>query len=93
MRRAKKTPDRGADSRPKLTVTGIGKIIGVSRATMYRRIRMEHFSLKGVPVVQTTGGNLYDMERVFKLVFPSADSNAIAGFMFDYMQKYGGLVK
>ncbi len=35
MRRAKKTSDSGADSRPKLTVTGIGKIIGVSRATMY----------------------------------------------------------
>jgi hypothetical protein len=93
MLRAKKEPDHSADVRPKLNITGIAKLMHLSRATFYRRLQRETFSLEGVPMLVTRGGNLYDMEGVFQKVFPSADPATIATLMYDFMQKHRGLVK
>lgn len=93
MRRSKNTPDAAADSRPKLTIKGVGAVLGVSTSTMYKRLRRHTFSVEGIPVMKTRHGNLYDMEAIFKRLFPSADDNTIAGLMYDYMQKHRGLVK
>ncbi len=93
MRRAKNRPDHDADSRPKLNMKGVARLLGVSRRTVYRRIERDTFSLVGIGVLVTTGGNLYDMEGIFRRVFPSADSNTIARLMFDFIQQNRGLAK
>lgn len=93
MRGVKKKPDSDADSRPKLNIQGVAKLLGVSRRTVHRRIERKTFSLVGIRVVMTTAGNLYDMEGLFKRVFPSADGNTIAQLMWDFMEKNRGVVR
>ena len=93
MRKGKNRQGDKVDSRPKLTMTGIGKVLGVSRATVYRRLERERFSLEGIPMLETSRGNFYDMESVFKMILPSADKNTIAMMMFDFMQKNESIVK
>lgn len=93
MRRGKNKLDHDADSHPKLTMNGIARLLGVSRRTVYRRIERESFSLVGIRVLVTTGGNLYDMEDLFRRVFPSANGNTRAALMFDFMEKNRGLAK
>ena len=74
------------DSRPTVSMTDIGKILGLSRATVYRRIERGRLSLEGIPVLVTRNVNLYDMEAVFERVFPSADKNTINMMMFQFLQ-------
>lgn len=76
-----------------MNITGVAFLLGVSRATVYRRIERGTFSLVGVKVMLTTRGALYDMEDVFKRVFPSADDNTIAGLMYEFMRTNRGLVR
>jgi hypothetical protein len=85
--------DDSADFRPKLNMRGIGKVMGLSRATVYRRLERETFSLEGIPMLVTSYGTFYDMEGVFKKVFPSADSNTISELMYDFMQRNKSTVK
>lgn len=93
MRRSKNTPDISNDLRPKMNMSGVAKLMNVNKATLYRHINRELFSLAGVPMLITRSGNLYDMEGVFQKVFPSADGNKIADLMYDFMRENRGLVK
>ena len=86
MRTGKGRKKEADDSRPTLTMREIGLVLGISRQSLVRRIERERFSLVGIPSSVMKNGNLYDMEAVFKRVFPSADDNTISLMMFMFFQ-------
>lgn len=73
-------------------MSGIANLLGVTTVTVYRRINRRKFSLEGIPQRMATCGTLYDMEAVFKRVFPGATTDGINSLMYDFMQKHGGQV-
>jgi len=72
---------------------GVGALLGLHKATVYRRINNGDFSLEGVPFRETRRGILYDLEGVFEVVFPAAEKETIYLMMFAFMQNNRGLIK
>lgn len=93
MRRTRKKAGETDRTRPKVTMRGVGAVLGLHKATVYRRINNGDFSLDGVPFRVTTRGILYDLEGVFHVVFPSAEKETINMMMFAFMQNNRGLIK
>ncbi len=92
MLNTKNRPKRKPKQR-EIGIKGIALLLGVSRSNIYHRIQNGKFSLEGIPVSVTTGGNWYDMRSVFQRVFPSANNSSISMMMYDFIQKNGRFVK
>ena len=86
MQRGKSLKKAIHDSRPHVSMKEIGKLMGINRATVYRYIDKEWFSLEGIPVTYTTQGKQYDMEAIFQRLFASANKNTISLMMFQFIQ-------
>lgn len=88
MRKAK------IDTRPKLTVTGVAAVIGISTSTLYRRIVAGTLSLEGIPVTMRPNKphmmKLYDMEAVFKQTYPGVSRDGLAVLMYAFREEHNG---
>lgn len=93
MRNRKKTPDKTAYPRPYTTLTGVARIMGLDRATLYRRVNSEKIDLSALPQKITTKGTYYDLEAVYQRMLPGADAQTIALLMFDFIQENGRLIR
>lgn len=93
MLKSRKKPTGGPDKRAETGMPGVAKILGVDRATVYRRIERKTFSLEGVRARVTGRGHRYDLHGVFQRVYPDADDNTITMMMYDFRQKHGRLTR
>lgn len=88
MRKAK------MDMRPKLTKKGVAAVIGIGHRTLYRRLDAGTLSLEDIPVTirvqKPHHVKLYDMEAVFKMVYPGASKDRIADLMYRFREDHNG---
>ena len=50
-----------------VTMRGIAKILGVGRSTLYERIAAGTYSLAEIPMRETSRGNFYPLDAIFKM--------------------------
>ena len=93
MRKSKKTPDEALASRPLTTLTGVARIMGLHRATLYRRVRNGKADLADLPHRITMRGTYYDLQAVYRRMLPGANDQTIALLMFDFIQENGRLIR
>lgn len=85
MRRSKRK-DGGAGNRDNaLSVMGVVSVLGISKRTFWRRYKLG--VIPGVRRWEVSQGYRYDMEDLFRKVFPTADGNTLARLMYDYRQQ------
>ncbi len=93
MRKSKKTPDEVLASRPLTTLAGVARIMGLDKATLYRRVRRGNANLSDLPQRITVRGTYYDLEAVYQRMLPGANDQTIALLMFDFIQDNGRLIR
>ena len=93
MRRSKKTPDNTLGARPSVPISGVARIMGLHRATVYRRMGDGRLDLSGVPQEITKLGTFYDVEALFQRMMPGAEADTIALEMLRFIQNNGRLVR
>ncbi len=93
MRKSKKIPDEALASRPLTTLTGVARIMGLNRATLYRRVNNGKANLSCLPQRITMRGTYYDLEAVYQRMLPGADAQTIALLMYDFIQEHGRLIR
>lgn len=93
MRKFKKRPDEALESRPLTTLTGVARIMGLDRATLYRRVRKGKANLSDLPHLITVKGTHYDVEAIYQKMLPGANDQTIALLMFDFIQENGRLIR
>lgn len=82
------------DTRPKLTKKGVAAVLGINKGTLWRRVQAGTFSFDGIPftvwVRKPYHVKLYDMEAVFKRVYPGASRDGLARLMYTFREQHNG---
>ena len=75
-------------SRPKLSVGGVAKVLGISRRSCWYWNSDGKFD--HVRKVKARGGTLFDMEDIFHLAYPGLDKRGVAQMMMEFRERHGG---
>jgi len=90
MLKKRKAP---AEKRPFTTTTGVGQIMGIHRTTVIDRQEAGDLDLSDIGQTIIKKVQHYDLEGVFRMVYPSHSDSEINDLIFGFIQENGRKVR